>query len=113
MNLDDLTIGQAKELATLFAQGQTPVSSPSTEHFGHAVVVLDRGFVYVGDASRKGDFLELREGRNIRRWGTTQGLHQLVTSGPTKETLLDVPATVLVPMKAVISIHPSDSTKWR
>ena len=51
-----------------------------------AIVVLDRGFVYVGRFVRNGDDCELR-GKNIIRWGTDKHLAQLA-SGPQENTRL-------------------------
>ena len=39
---------------------------------GFAIVVADRGFVYVGDVSHDGNWCVVSNARNIRRWGTTR-----------------------------------------
>lgn len=109
MNLDSLTIGEAKQLATMFGGGNV---APKPRDWGHAIVVLDRGFVYVGDASSDGEFLSITGARNIRLWGTTAGLAQLVTSGPTGNTKIDASHDVIAPMRAVISIHPTEAKLW-
>ena len=109
IKLDQLTVGQAKELARMFAQTQ---AAQERQAFGYSVVVLDRGFVYVGDVERKGDMLHIKDARNIRYWGTERGLHQLVLEGPNNKTKLDPAANVQAPMRAVISIHESDRAKW-
>ena len=70
---------------------------------GFAIIVLDRGFVYVGDVEIDGDWCVIKNAQNIRRWGTTKGLGELV-SGPTKDTVLDPAGTVRAPMRAVISV---------
>ena len=41
---------------------------------GTQIVVLDRGFVYVGKVTFQGDLLRIENARNIRGWGTTKGL---------------------------------------
>jgi len=78
-----------------------------------AIVVLDRGFVYIGriDDSPEEGFLVLRNAKNIRVWGTTQGLGELV-NGPTKTTKLDLVGTVRIPMRAVISVIDVVESKW-
>ena len=54
----------------------------------------------------KGDNLvRINEARNIRRWGTTRGLGELV-SGPLANTVLDLVGTVLVPKRAIIAFIP-------
>ena len=70
---------------------------------GFAIVVLDRGFVYVGDVSCDSDWCVIRNAKNIRVWGTTKGLGELV-GGPTSKTVLDTVGTVRAPMRAVISV---------
>lgn len=114
MRLDDWTIGQAKELAGMFQTLAPHAESESVteQFFGYSVVVLDRGFVYVGEARRTGDMLRIQDARNIRYWGTDKGLHQLVLSGPTSKTRLDEAANIQAPMRAVISIHETDAGKW-
>ena len=78
---------------------------------GVAIVVLDRGFVYVGDVTIEDDWCIIQRASNIRVWGTTKGLGELV-SGPTSTTKLDRVGTVRAPMRAVISVIDVDSAKW-
>ncbi len=79
---------------------------------GLAIVVLDRGFVYVGKVTIEGDWCVIESAKNIRIWGTTQGLGELV-NGPTKNTKLDQVGTVRSPMRAVISVIDVDAGKWK
>jgi hypothetical protein len=65
------------------------------------IVVLDRGFVYVGNVADEGECLRISNCRNIRRWGTTRGLGELV-DGPLPDTCLDQVGEVLAPKRAVI-----------
>ena len=79
------------------------------------IVVADRGFVYIGVMSpvtAESAFVELNKAQNIRVWGTTKGLGELV-NGPTSSTKLDPVGTLKIPMRAVISIISVDSTKWK
>ena len=75
------------------------------------IVVLDRGFVYVGKVSYDGDFLMIHNAHNIRVWGTTRGLGELV-NGPTSSTKLDKAGTVRAPMRAVIFTLDVIGAKW-
>ena len=78
----------------------------------YSIVVLDRGFVYVGDLSiYKGGYI-LTEAYNIRVWGTTKGLGELVIEGPKANTKLDACGIVKIPFKSVISIHPTKKELW-
>jgi len=76
------------------------------------IVVADRGFVYVGYLEETDNFAILRKANNIRVWGTTKGLGELV-SGPTSNTRLDKVGTVRIPNRAVISIIDVEQSKWQ
>jgi hypothetical protein len=70
------------------------------------IVVLNNAFVYVGDVSFNiQGYICIDRCRNIRVWGTTQGLGQLRT-GPTKETVLDECGTVYAPNHALAHLIP-------
>ena len=78
----------------------------------YAIVVVDRGFVYVGDAEVTSDWCIVTNARNIRVWGTTRGLGELALNGPTDNTKLDDVGTVRIPMRAVISVIDTEQCKW-
>lgn len=75
------------------------------------IVVLDRGFVYVGQVSQEDDFYVIKNAKNIRQWGTTKGLGELV-SGPLANTKLDNVGTVRAPSRALISLIDVEQAKW-
>ena len=52
------------------------------------IVVLQRGWIYVGRFERNKNHCKLHESSCIRVWGTTKGLQELV-DGPTSSTKLD------------------------
>jgi len=79
---------------------------------GFAIIVADRGFVYVGDVESDDRFCRISNAKNIRVWGTTNGLGELALNGPTEKTVLDDVGTVRVPHRAVISIIDTDAAKW-
>ena len=89
---------EISELAALLSGKQI---EPQSRDMGSQIIVVDRGFVYVGSVTIEGDMCRIRNARNIRRWGTTKGLGELV-NGPLEDTVLDEYGEVLVPMKAVI-----------
>lgn len=76
-----------------------------------ALVVCDRGWVYIGQAGQDGDWMMISGARQITRWGTTKGLNELV-DGPTSNTRLGAPASIRVPMRAVITVIPVVASKW-
>ena len=76
------------------------------------IVVADRGFVYIGKVEITPEYTVLRNAQNIRMWGTTKGLGELV-SGPLGKTQLDPVGTVRIPNRAVISIIDVEQSKWK
>lgn len=53
------------------------------------IIVADRGWVFVGNCEDNSDgSVTMRNTKNIRRWGTTRGLGQLV-NGPIPDTKFD------------------------
>ena len=80
---------------------------------GKAIVVLDRGFVYVGDVTIEGDWCIIKNAQNIRYWGTTKGIGELALEGPKEKTKLDPIGTVRAPMRAVISVIDTEASKWK
>jgi hypothetical protein len=52
------------------------------------IVVLQRGWVYIGRFERTGNDCKLHNAYCIRTWGTTKGLQELV-NGATNSTKLD------------------------
>jgi len=75
------------------------------------IVVLQRGWVVVGDVSRDGDEVTVENASVIRIWGTTKGLGELV-NGPTASTKLDPAGTVRAHALAVVFTIDVDAEKW-
>lgn len=72
-----------------------------TKDLGKQIVVVDNGFVHVGDCHIQDGLLEIENCKNIRKYGTTTGLGELI-GGPTKDTVADNAGTVLVPIARVV-----------
>lgn len=53
------------------------------------IVILQRGWVFVGDFSQDQAECKLTNAFCIRRWGTTEGLGELALKGPLAETKLE------------------------
>jgi len=53
------------------------------------IVILQRGWIVVGDVTREGNDVVVSNSSVIRRWGTKNGIGQLALAGPTSETVLD------------------------
>jgi hypothetical protein len=68
---------------------------------GKQIVVIDNGFVHVGECSLQEDMLRIDNCRNLRVWGTKSGLGEL-RSGPLEATQVDACGVVLVPFGRVV-----------
>lgn len=80
---------------------------------GFAIVVCDRGFVYVGDIEYTEQFCLVKNAYNIRYWGTERGLGELALEGNKEKTKLDKVGTVRVPSKAIINIIDTEVKLWK
>lgn len=78
---------------------------------GWRIVVLQRGWVVVGDVHTAGDELVITDARIIRRWGTSRGLGELV-DGPLAETKLDDAGTVRAHVLGVVLALDVKAEKW-
>lgn len=77
------------------------------------IVVLERGWVIVGNVEQEGDCFVLTSGAVVRRWGTSKGLGELAEMGPLPETILDpLPTTKFHYNKIIMSINCSEE-KWK
>lgn len=102
---------ELKELVSLVS-GKDEVKEPEKYHpSGTMIVVLDRGFVYAGTVEVKGDWLNIHDAKNIRRWGTTKGLGELV-NGPLPSTEFDKYGEISVPLRAVIHTIKCKPQSW-
>lgn len=119
-DIDTLTIGQAreavqrgKEIEQILGgkESSKPPASGSSDA-GLQIVILDRGFVYVGDVSIDADWVTIKNARNIRRWGTTKGLGELAKSGPLKDSVIDHAGTVRAPLRALIGLIECEASSW-
>lgn len=66
-----------------------PKESVKLEYTGEIkIVILQRGWIYIGRFERNGNDCKLHNSYCIRTWGTTKGLAELV-NGATSSTKLD------------------------
>lgn len=88
MKLDELTLGEVKQLKCMF--GETNKEGLCCEQdLGKKIVVLQRGWVAIGDYIKSGEYVTLKNAAIIRKWGTTKGLPQLAREGKLSDTVLD------------------------
>jgi hypothetical protein len=76
------------------------------------IVILQRGFVMVGEFSKEGSDCKLEKAAMIRRWGTTKGLGEIAESGPTPKTVLDPCGVVNFHELTVIASIDCKESAW-
>lgn len=109
MNLDELTLGQLKEIKSAVGGKRSP--KLPCDH-GLQIVVLQRGWVFVGEVKQNGDDYFIENGACVRRWGTSKGLGQIAKDGPTANTELEpVPQTRFHEAGKILMIKAEES-KW-
>lgn len=89
-----------------------PLAPNSSRDFGLAIVIADRGHVWIGRVTLRDGFATITHGAAIRIWGTTNGLGQLAKTGPTENTKLDPVPVVIVRDDAVIAYLPCEEAPW-
>jgi hypothetical protein len=107
MSIDDLTIRELREVRD-WLNGNA--NHCKTNH-GKNIVILDRGFVYVGDVSTDMEWVYIANAKNIRVWGTTKGLGELI-DGPLANTKLDDSGNIKASRKALIALIAVQESKW-
>ncbi|MFP4294915.1 MAG: hypothetical protein ACLFQH_03710, partial [Halothiobacillaceae bacterium] len=55
---------------------------------------------------------KLTRARNIRDWGTTQGLGEIALSGPTRKTILDPAGVVVAPVGSMLFYLECNESAW-
>ena len=109
INVNEVTIDGRRFVAADTIK-RTPESTKGDG--GVRIVILQRGWVVVGHFYRDGDSVRIEKCAVIRQWGTTKGLGEIATGGPTAKTVLDDCPTVRVDAAAVVASVDCDDEKW-
>ena len=80
---------------------------------GVKIVVLDRGFVVVGNVTIENNYVTIRNCHCIRTWGTERGIGQIAMEGPTSQTKLDAQPTTRVHELQVVQMIDCEATQWK
>lgn len=107
----ELTMREMGELLGAVSGCAVPDVSHTERDHGCSILIADRGFVWVGNVRQASGQHVISRATQIRVWGTTRGLGELV-AGPTASTKLDPIGCVRVPDRAVIAIIPVEADKW-
>ena len=79
---------------------------------GFAIVIAERGWVFVGHCEIDEAWCVVKDARVVRRWGTTRGIGQLAESGPTGKTKLDDGGTIRIPLTSLVAALDTEVSKW-
>ena len=103
-----------KKINKIEIEGITYVPESETKEYDgdYKIVVLQRGWVYVGILERDGMECKLHNTYNIRKWGTTKGLGELV-NGRLSDTVLDRCGLIEFHWLTVINTITINEDKWK
>jgi hypothetical protein len=93
--------------------GKRYVSVESITDGMKRIVILQRGWVMVGDYSRDGESCLLENASVIRVWGTTKGLGEIAIDGPTQNTKLDPCGTVRFNILTTVAMMDCNKEAWK
>jgi hypothetical protein len=110
MNLDDLTIGEARKLACMFGGNQSAQSSSCCEFTGKYVVVRTYSAgVHVGVLkSRNGQEVVLTEAKRIWQWQGANTLHEVALNGVDKASKISEETPTVILTQAIEIIPTSN-----
>lgn len=77
------------------------------------IVILQRGWVVVGNYSEKNEECTLTDASVIRTWGTTKGLGEIAEGGPTTKTILDKTPDIRFHKLTVIARIDVNESNWK
>lgn len=76
------------------------------------ILVLQRGWVVVGDVEKTDAEVKINNCAVIRIWGTSKGLGELAENGPNDKTRLDpCPPVIVHPLTVVLYMNVNER-KW-
>lgn len=113
MDINSMTIGELKEVAKIAgAIGAAPCATKPVQQGVKQIVVLQRGWVVIGDFYRNGDDCRVENASVIRIWGTTKGIGELI-NGPTSKTVLDPCGTQEFHILTIVTRFAVNAEKWK
>jgi hypothetical protein len=117
MNIEDLTYGQLKQIAAMFAGEAQPVTQPKTHDPRPVIVCTDkRGVVfgYCTDTSARP--ITLTQARMALYWSSdVGGVFGLGEKGPTKDCKISavLPEITLEGVTAIFTVDPIAEAAWK
>lgn len=109
LDIEKLTVGELREISKIACT--TKRKKKEVDH-GLCIAVLQRGWVYIGEVTQSGDDYLILNGACIRRWGTTKGLGEIASNGPTDNTALEPVPEVKFHEAGKIFLMGANESKW-
>jgi hypothetical protein len=76
------------------------------------IVVLNRGWIVVGNVKESVNKTIIQNAAVIRKWGTTKGLGELAEKGKLSDTILDKCPDITVDTANVVLTMNCNQSKW-
>lgn len=111
MEIDKLTLGEIKEISRLVGGGGD--IRPNDPKGALRIVILQRGWVVVGNVHLDGVEYRIENAKVVRVWGTKRGLGEIAMGGPTKDTVLDDAGTVRSHSLGVVAQMDCKESVWK
>ena len=76
------------------------------------IVVLQRGWIVIGDVNKSENEVTIKNCSVIRVWGTSKGIGEIAENGKTSKTVLDKSPDVVVHPLSVVLYMNVNMDKW-
>ena len=90
----------------------TKTDSIETKPTKKQILVLQRGWVIVGDVSQESSMVSVSNCSVVRVWGTSNGLGELAENGPLSETVLDPCPPVQAHELSIVLRMNANESNW-
>jgi len=107
------TININNEVYVLESDVKKELAKKNVKPTKKQIVILNRGWVVMGNYSEKGDECTLTDASVIRVWGTTKGLGELAENGVQPNTKLDPCPDVHFHKMVVVARMNVNEDKWK
>ena len=87
MDISEMKLSDVMNLVEAFKGKGSKSKAP--KDMGTRIVILQRGWVVVGNYVQTGQYVTLSKAAVVRKWGTTKGLPELAAKGPLSDPVLE------------------------
>ena len=104
----------SKEITKIEVDGEVYIKGDSQipKNSNIKIVILQRGWIFIGRWSQNGDMCSLDDAYVIRTWGTTNGLGELALEGKQSSTKLDKAGHIDFHILTVVATLNCNDKKW-